>query len=195
MASPALRWCCCLRLQAPERTGRCGPVTGACVRQPQNFITDITTWHGPRPAGPQFLAHSVLANKFHWASFTSNIWPVTQPGTIEGSPLEAIRAVMTGIANMSKVRDKMSSSARTCGLPARSHPRKRGACSALRHAADSGCNTLTGLNILRPCRAGAILARGGVPALANISDIRCGLLLVPSQNRVSASRVSSCQAL
>jgi hypothetical protein len=73
------------------------------------------------------------------------------------------------IANMSKLRDK--------------------------GRADSGCNPLTALNIPNPCRAGAILAGGGVTAFANILDIRCRLLLAPSQNRVSASRVSSCQAL
>jgi len=46
------------------------------------------------------------------------------------------------------------------------------------------------LDISRHCRAGAILAGGGVAALANIRDIRCGLLLASSQNRDSASRVS-----
>jgi hypothetical protein len=61
--------------------------------------------------------------------------------------------------------------------------------------ADSGCNPLMLSNISRPLRAGTILAGGGVPALANIPDIRCGLLLASSQNRDSASRVSFCQAL
>jgi len=70
------------------------------------------------------------------------------------------------IANMSKLRDK--------------------------GRADSGCNPMMGLIISSACRAGAILAGGGVPVLANIPDIRCGLLLASSQNRVSASRVSSC---
>jgi len=73
------------------------------------------------------------------------------------------------IANMSKLRDKVG--------------------------ADSGCNPQQEWNILRPYRAGAILAGGGVPVLANIPDIRCGLLLASSQNRASASRVSFCQAL
>jgi hypothetical protein len=70
------------------------------------------------------------------------------------------------IANMSKPRDKVR--------------------------ADSGCNPMILLNISSACRAGAILAGGGVPVLANIPDIRCGLLLASSQNRDSASRVSFC---
>jgi len=70
------------------------------------------------------------------------------------------------IANMSKPRDKVR--------------------------ADSGRNPLKWLNIMSPRRAGAILAGGGVTALANIRDIRCDLLLASSQNRDSASRVSLC---
>jgi hypothetical protein len=70
------------------------------------------------------------------------------------------------IANMSKPRDKVR--------------------------ADSGCNPPKSLNITSHRRAGAILAGGGVAGLANILDIRRGLLLAPSQNRVSASRVSLC---
>jgi len=68
------------------------------------------------------------------------------------------------IANMSKPRDKVR--------------------------ADSGCNPLKWLDVSRYRRAGAILAGGGVAALANIRDNRCGLLLASSQNRDSASRVS-----
>jgi hypothetical protein len=63
-------------------------------------------------------------------------------------------------------------------------------CAALRVSADSGCNPLKGLDMPRHCRGGAILAGGGVAALANIRDIHRGLLLASSQNRVSASRVS-----
>jgi hypothetical protein len=70
------------------------------------------------------------------------------------------------IANMSKLRDKVR--------------------------ADSGYNPPKIWNISSLRRAGTILAGGGVPALANIPDIRCGLLLASSQNRVSASRVSFC---
>jgi hypothetical protein len=73
------------------------------------------------------------------------------------------------IANMSKPRDKVR--------------------------ADSGCNPIMLLDISISRRAVTILAGGGVPALANIPDIRCGLLLASSQNRDSASRVSFCQAL
>jgi len=61
--------------------------------------------------------------------------------------------------------------------------------------ADSGCKLMMWLIIPSSRRAGAILAGGGVAAFANILDIRCRLLLASSQNRVSASRVSSCQAL
>ena len=73
------------------------------------------------------------------------------------------------IANMSKTRDKVG--------------------------ADSGCNPMTWLDNSGHRRAVTILAGGGVAGLANIRDIRCGLLLAPSQNRDSASRVSLCQAL
>jgi len=37
-----------------------------------------------------------------------------------------------------------------------------------------------------------VLAHGFVARLANIPDIGCGSLRAPSQNRASASRVSSC---
>ena len=67
--------------------------------------------------------------------------------------------------------------------PVRSHPRRRGPCSTLRRAADSGCNPLGLARVLAQHFVASHLLRMTKPRV---------LLRVLSQNRDSASRVSSC---
>ena len=67
--------------------------------------------------------------------------------------------------------------------PPRSHPRKRGPCSSLRCAADSGCNP-SGWHEFWPMA----LSKGPLLRMTKPRDF----LLALSQNRDSASRVSLC---